>query len=284
VAVDRGDIRTSDGRCEPLAEIEFELKAGDPRAVYDVALAVAAEVPVRLERRSKAERGYALAAGVDPPVRARRAVDPPIDPDGTVEAAMAAILREGRLHVLENERSVLGGDPHDGVHQMRVGVRRLRSALSLFGPLLPEGARDGFASDLRWLAGDLAAARDWDVFLDSLHGPVAHAIGRAGPLAEAFAAMAVRAQAMRDAGHERARGAVASPRFARLALSLGAWIEGRGWREQAVTERSARLFDPVAVVAADLLDRRHRRALRRGSGFARLPTEARHRARIALNR
>jgi CHAD domain-containing protein len=51
-----------------------------------------------------------------------------------------------------------------------------------------------------------------------------------------------------------------------------------------VTERSARLFDPVAVVAADLLDRRHRRALRRGSGFARLPTEARHRARIALKR
>lgn len=284
VAVDRGDIRTSDGRCEALAEIEFELKAGDPRAVYDVALAVAAEVPVRLERRSKAERGYALAAGIDPPVRARRAVDPPIDPDGTVEAAMTAILREGLLHVLGNERSVLGGDPHDGVHQMRVGVRRLRSALSLFGPVLPEPRRDALADDLRWLAGELAAARDWDVFLHALHGPVSLAIGQTGPLADAFAGLEARSRSRRDAGHDRARAAVASPRFARVALALGAWIEGRGWREQAVTERSARLFDPVAVVAADLLDRRHRRALKRGAGFARLPAEARHLARIALKR
>jgi triphosphatase len=284
VAVDLGDIRTPDGRSEPLAEIEFELKAGEPHAVYDVALAVAAEVPVHLERRTKAERGYALAAGIDVPAQARRAETPSIDANDSVEVAMAAILREGLIHVLENGPAVRGGDPHDGVHQMRVGVRRLRSALSLFGPLLPDAQRDTFTTELRWLAGELAAARDWDVFLDSLLAPVDAVLGRDGGLAMGFAALAERGQAQRDLGHARARDAVASAKFTRLALSLGAWIEGRGWRAQAVTERSARLFDPVGVASATLLARRHRRALKRGAGFARLPTEERHRVRIALKR
>lgn len=284
VAVDRGDVRTADGRVEPIAEVEFELKAGDPRAVYDLALAVAAVIPVGLELRSKAERGYALAAPADMPFSARRAKDPAVDPSGTVEAALVAIMREGLQHLIGNERAVLGGDPHDGVHQMRVAVRRLRSALSVFGPVLPDGGRSVLTDELRWLAGELAGARDWDVFLSSLVTPAADVLAADGALADAFGALRARAADLRDTGHVRARAAVTSPRFARLALALGAWIAGLGWRDQPVTELSARLFDPVADVAPELIGRRHRRALRRGSGFARLPTEARHRARIALKR
>lgn len=284
VAVDHGDVRAADGRTEPIAEVEFELKSGAPTAVYAVAMAVAEAVPVRLARRSKAERGYALVARTVPPTGARKAEHPAIDPAGTVEAAIAVILREGLLHVLDNEAAVTGGDPGDGVHQMRVGVRRIRSALSLFRPLLPAEGLEDLTADLRWLAGELADARDWDVFLGSLVAPAADAIGRHGPLADAFATLGAMAAGRRDRGRARAAEAVASTRFVRLALRLGAWIADDGWRRQPVTEASARLFDPVADVAADLLRRRHRRVLRRGAGFADLSTEDRHRVRIALKR
>ncbi|MEA1677287.1 CYTH domain-containing protein [Nitrospirillum sp. BR 11163] len=64
VAVDQGVTHAADGREEPIAELELELAAGqDRRVLYDLALALHRVVPLRLELRTKAERGYALARG-----------------------------------------------------------------------------------------------------------------------------------------------------------------------------------------------------------------------------
>src|ERR1700733_5764538 len=62
-AIDRGRIRNGDeAAAEPISEVELELKSGAPSALYDVALKLLDVAPLRLERRSKAERGYLLAA------------------------------------------------------------------------------------------------------------------------------------------------------------------------------------------------------------------------------
>jgi len=45
-------------RCEPVCEIELELKEGDVAALYDIALDMLAVAPLRLERRSKSARGF----------------------------------------------------------------------------------------------------------------------------------------------------------------------------------------------------------------------------------
>jgi inorganic triphosphatase YgiF len=60
-AIDEGEIRATEGNAvEPLSEIELELKSGDPAAIYDVALRLLDVAPLRIETRSKAQRGYAL--------------------------------------------------------------------------------------------------------------------------------------------------------------------------------------------------------------------------------
>ncbi len=73
-AIDEGEIRTADGSgVEPISEIELELKSGDRAALLDVALRLLEASPLRIETRSKAERGYQLlgAAGLPQAVHAR---------------------------------------------------------------------------------------------------------------------------------------------------------------------------------------------------------------------
>lgn len=64
-----------------------------------------------------------------------------------------------------NERGVVAGHDPSSVHQMRVGLRRLRSARDLFAPVIP--AFPGLDDELRWIASELGAARDWEVLARS---------------------------------------------------------------------------------------------------------------------
>src|SRR4029077_2740227 len=85
-AIDVGDIRTADGSgVEPISEIELELKSGDPAALFDVALQLLEAAPVRIETRSKAERGYRLlgASGLPQAVHAGPVI---LDPEAPLEA------------------------------------------------------------------------------------------------------------------------------------------------------------------------------------------------------
>ena len=60
-------------------------------------------------------------------------------------------------------------DKADSVHQMRVTVRRLRSALQSFTPIVAKAETAHLRAELKWLAGVLGAARDNEVLADHLH-------------------------------------------------------------------------------------------------------------------
>lgn len=279
VAIDQGEIRTADGQVLAVHEIELELKNGsDPRSLYEIALALNAVAPLRVETRSKAERGYALAAGtVDGPVKATKLV---LGPQETVESAMARIVRHCIDHLVANEACALAGENPEGIHQVRVALRRLRSALQLFRDYLPPAQYEALAGEVKWLADACGQARDWDVFLGALLAPVDAAF----PGEPALRALDAAAQRCRALGYDRAAEAIRSPRYTALLLKLGAWVDGRGWRDQPVSETSAALLSPVQVAADRLLDGRHRQARKRGRRFASLAPEARHRLRIALKK
>ena len=67
---------------------------------------------------------------------------------------------------------VLDEDP-EGVHQARVGIRRVRSDLRTFGPLLDKATVRPLRRELGWLAGELGEVRDLDVLLARLSQDVA---------------------------------------------------------------------------------------------------------------
>jgi triphosphatase len=175
VAVDWGEIRTADGNAvEPISEIELELKRGDPAALHDSALRLLQVAKIRLEMRSKAERGYRLlgTAAAPRPVQAKPVA---LDPTMTVEAALQCFGQRCIDHLLHNEVVALAGDS-EAIHQMRVAVRRLRSALSTLKSVLPAEQCRWASEELKWLTHALGPARNWDIFVGDLVRPVSDAL------------------------------------------------------------------------------------------------------------
>ena len=276
-ALDLGAIE-ADGHRLPIAEVELELLEGSPEGIYELALQLDAAAPLHIETRSKSVRGYALARGEPPPWHKARPLA--LDRRATVDEALGAILRACLQHWCVNEAAAVEGVDPEGVHQMRVGLRRLRSAFAVFGRLIAPERRSWLADGARGIIGALGPARDWDVFLSELLAPVL----AARPADESLIALRAAAEHERRRGYEAARAAIAAPDYTRYLLELGHWIEAGGWREAPTERGAAWLGRPIVDFADHLLDKRHRRALRLGEGFADLAPAERHRLRIALKK
>jgi triphosphatase len=276
-ALDVGAIEAN-GSSQPIAEIELELLDGSSAALYDLALELDALSPLHVETRSKSVRGYALAKG-EPPTW-HKAEPLALRSRATVDEAIGAILRACLEHWCANEAAALDGRDPEGVHQMRVALRRLRSAVSVFGRLIAPERRDWLTGGTKRIIGGLGAARDWDVFLTDSLAPVL----AARPDDDRLLALRAAAESARAEGYETARAAVGSPAYTRFLLELGRWIEVGGWRDDASEKGAAWLERPTVAFADRLLAKRHRKVLQRGRNFAELSPEQRHRARIALKK
>ncbi|HYC14655.1 MAG TPA: CHAD domain-containing protein, partial [Stellaceae bacterium] len=277
VVIDEGQVVTPKGSA-PICEIEFELKEGSPDALYELALALNDVAPLRLETMSKSDRGYALLSEAQPSWSKAPAFA--LDANATGLEAFEAILRHHLAHLLTNEAAANEGSDPEGVHQVRVALRRLRSVLALFREMLPAGIVQHLGDGLRWLAGETGPARDLDVFLQELLSPIRKAM----PGDFDLEALESRATAARVAAYERVRAAFATTRYTALLLEVGRVAETRFWLNGLEPETIARLEAPARDFATDLLAERHRKAKRRGRGFANLSTEDRHRLRIGLKK
>ncbi len=279
VAIDRGAIVVPNGGSEPIHEIELELKRGDTVVLWDVALRLLEIVPCRIGTRSKGERGYALARGErgQPPVlHAQKMV---LDRKMLLDAALQVAGRRLIAAILRNETAAREGVA-EAVHQMRVAIRRLRAVLSAMRRMLPQEHYSWANGELKWLGSALGAARNWDVFAENLVGPLKGALAETPELETLSRA----AERHRDNAYDEVRAVIASARYTGSIMRLARWFEARGWRDQPVTEDSARLVAPLSKVAPDLLQRLHRKAWRCSRGFAHLAPQDRHKLRIALKK
>jgi len=276
-SIDHGVIRSGE-QVEPLAELELELKSGDSAQLYELALRLQKDVPLALESRSKAARGYALhGADQVPPVKARAAA---LNPGMSVSDAFKAVMWANVAHLHANERGMLEAANPEFLHQMRVALRRLRSAIGVFSPPVPEAETEPLARDLKWFASCLGPARDWDVFVAETLPPIEVEFGTHGEL-RAFGA---RCRALRRKVNARARRAVRSPRYQRLLLRLAGWISGEGWRASTEAPAGDALQSPVTEFAALVLEKRYQQARRRGRGLAKRSPAELHRLRIAIKK
>jgi triphosphatase len=217
VAIDSGAIEAR-GRTAPISEIEIELKSGDPAALYSLGLDLARDLPLRVGVQSKAERGYALGrARSDAPRKASRVA---IEPDMPLGRAAAHVASACLGQMLANEEGFLRGRDIEFLHQLRVGSRRLRAALSAFAPVLPAEELDAVRDELRWLSQTLGPARDWDVWcLETL--PKISATTTTSASRAPFEGITRRSQLARRAANGAARSALESPRYTVLLLRLG---------------------------------------------------------------
>jgi inorganic triphosphatase YgiF len=277
VGIDRGEIRAG-GRSEPVREIELELKSGEAWRLYEHALRLLRVAPLRVENRSKAERGYLLARPRrSSPVKAGAYA---IAPAMKVDEAFRAIASAALVHLQANEPGMIAGRDPEYLHQMRVALRRLRSAFRVFAPVLPQASSAALVADLRWLARALGPARDWNVFMGETLPPVVKAFaGHAG--LEEFAGRCTRAEL--DATR-KARRAVASVRYQRMLLRLGAWLARQAWREGAEPAALERLDAAVGEFATSVLEKRYAAVRKRGRRLERQSAAQLHRLRIAIKK
>jgi triphosphatase len=277
LSLDVGEIRTRRGVL-PVCELELELLRGDPSVLFDVALALQETLDLQPASEDKAERGFAHLTGMAPAPRRARA--PKLSEDGCVDDVLAAVLGDALAQISANRTPALAGDDPEGVHQLRVGLRRARSVLALFEALVPAAPSHALREELRWLAGELGPARDLDVLLEGLLEPLV----RLRPDDGALKRLRDEAVTARSAAYAQAREALVSPRYARLALVLGRFCTAGGWREQPLSPASARLFAPAREEGARLLSRRHDRVLAGGRDLESKSAAELHALRIRLKK
>ncbi|WGD56609.1 CHAD domain-containing protein [Bradyrhizobium sp. CB1650] len=277
VAFDQGVLKAGD-RSMPVSEIELELKSGSVSTIYEIALRLAEHGTVRPSIRSKSERGFDLAAGTPPSAKRPRKIR--LDSSVALDEAFATILRSCFHHLLQSLPAAEDGRNPEGVHQLRVSLRRLRSALDLMRSVGSLSNLNPLRSEVKWLAQNLSAARDWDVFqLQTL--PV---IAKACPAVAGFDALEEVAAGRRSEAYRRAREALDDRRCANFAIGLGGWIEARGWRNDVASEDLGRLAEPAVNFAERILSEQHAKVLKRGRRFKSRDAEQLHRLRLATKR
>lgn len=162
LALDRGWIEAR-GQRQTIREIELELLDGTVSDLFATAAELQASLPLHPEASSKSERAYRLLA--DLPLTAVKALPVPTNAAMSSIEAFRLIVLSCLNHLQNNEAGVCRSDEPEFVHQARVAIRRLRSAIRLWQPRLPEAFVTRFDPLWQELANKLGDTRNWDVFL-----------------------------------------------------------------------------------------------------------------------
>ena len=278
LAIDLGHIKARGVRQhERIAEIEIEVKDGDRLELPRIAKQVARTITSTYGCRSKGDRGYALSRKtLDAAVRGEEIL---LDERSRTGEAFRLIGFSCLEHALANERAIRRGDT-EGIHQMRIGLRRLRAAISVFKEISSGRETAAIKSELKWLAEQLGPARDLDVLIarqaQLLHD--APAFGADADLLERDL------KTRRQVGIAKARQAMNSDRFRAIGLQVALWLAHGEWSRSDVADINARLDRPVDEFAAEVLAKRKKKIIKRMRNLEQLDAHARHKLRIAVKK
>jgi CHAD domain-containing protein len=249
--------------------------AGAPRDMATLAGELAELFTLSIPRAGLAAEAMSVASGVAP--AARRIGTARVPSGASVDEAIGIVMSHLADVIFHWAALAPAGETPEPVHQMRVAVRRMRSAISVFrraaGPTLDE-----FAGPLRDLAATLGAARDWDVFLAVTGSAVAHAFAGDKRIEGLLGA----AERKRRDAYATLATSLAGPDFHSLSLKLALLPSLRPWAHEPADADT--LAGPVRSYAARALDRRLRHVAAAGDSLAALPAEARHDVRKQAKR
>jgi triphosphatase len=273
IALDRGILRAS-GRREAVAEIEIELKEGSRADLVRLARDLSRKIPAAYEARAKAERGFALADGEM--AAESHARDLRLQAKMTAAEVFQAVGMECLRHIVANEAAVHAQNP-EGIHQMRVGLRRLRAALSLFKVLLQDGESAAIKKELKWLTEQLGPAREFDVFMRDSVAPLEEAASEIRLLRQDL-------ETRRDEGFEQARAAIGSERYRKLVLKTLFWLFDGAWSRADDDLLIAQRARCAADFVCETMDARLHKIIKRSRKLRHLHPHKRHKLRIAVKK
>lgn len=280
VAIDVGRVfKSEDPEASlPICEIELELKSGKAEDLFSLAGVLMQAAPLRLGVVTKSARGHALLDGrlsdvahANPVVFAE---------DETAAGAFRSVANACLTQLRVNEDVMLARRDPDALHQLRVAIRRLRSAFSLFGPLLDHARFEELKAELKRLSEPLGPARDLDVFLA---GALTDERERR-PEEPGLKALEKQIQIRKSRAYDAALETLRSPEWRRLVVDLAGWINAGAWLFPRDPERRALVEGPARNFAASVLDKRFARLRKKSRRIAKIGDEERHQVRIAAKK
>jgi inorganic triphosphatase YgiF len=274
VALDVGEVLAGK-QSQPICEIELELKAGQPDALFALALDWAGQFDCVPFDISKAERGVRLAHGQA--ATPARSVPLSLNRDMSVEAGFAAMVQACLTQFQANLPGVLASDNIEYVHQARVALRRLRAVLRVFrrACALPDELMEG----LHELMAALGPARDWDVLCcETLPRMAAYF---SDPVA--WQQGLDRLEAQRADIRAAMRSALLQAQPGAWLLACQRWLWLQGWQQGPQAQRPAQLSS-LKKWARRALHKGHRSIERSAGEYAQLQMSQRHALRIAIKR
>lgn len=193
-----------------------------------------------------------------------------VSAEQTVEDAFCHILLNNQNTVHEWEPVAVAGKDIAGVHRMRVGLRRMRSALTVFRPVMPKKVTAPLAQEMRWAGKALEHARDLDVYIsDNLYS-------EGGEEHKEMRKIALR---HRKSVYGEVRRFIEGERYERLNSELSRWMDRRAWREQLSKKHRKGLDAKVTPFAAQVMEQ-HRTRIIEDAKINELDDDALHQLRI----
>jgi triphosphatase len=203
-----------------------------------------------------------------------------LNANATVDSAIFVIISACRDHWQKNMAAAVTAELPEGLHQVRVGLRRLRSALTAFKKYIPEAQRTWLNTEAKWLLTQLGPARDLDVFIQDLAEPFAERVSEDAELAQLMRV----ARAAQASAHQAAARTLKGTRALRFAGRLETWLTGHGWR----TGGEDKKHNSRAISAVDFsrrfLNRRLHNLRTDYNDVKTLTVEERHEMRIAVKK
>lgn len=268
LCMDSGEIRAGQASC-PISELELELKSGKPKQLFKLALALLDIVPLQVEHTSKAEYGYLLFSAAKPSVSKGRF--PPLKRSQSIASALQGLVGACLGHVQSNVPGALLSLDEEYLHQVRVGLRRLRVALSIALNFRPDNELNELREQVAKLCIELGRSREWDVFITQTLAPICTRLPEHAGLRELLS-MSERARREQHAGLESS---LAAPEFQRMLLRFGAWMHGEQWGgEEATLEK----------FAVELLKKRWKIVVKHGNTLSGEDAAQLHALRIACKK
>lgn len=280
-AIDRGII-AADGRRAPICEVELELKSGQPARLFQLAHRLNTIVPLRIEPASKAARGYDLANKAR--LTAPTAAPVHLDPAMSVGDSFAAIARTCVAHVLASADYAYKSNDPEGIHELRVSIRRMRAAFAVFSGAMPANYRFRIGDELRVLQRKLGKTREWDVLVEETIAGMPRQLRKQRSSKKLIQA----AQARRVEGYQSAHAALQNPHYTDVLLRLASWVESQfGVDAPHTRERKWKpnvLAGPAPRFASGAMRNYHDRVRKLGKKIRKLDTAELHRLRIRIKK
>ena len=203
--------------------------------------------------------------------RARRRHSNRLNPSMASDTAFRLLAQRFLDDLAENHDATCSGDP-GALHQMRIALTRLRTAISFFSSIADDPKRELIKSELKWLNSLLGAARDMDVMIERLKEIIKqqHAIQGHPSL-----------EGERAESHRRLTRALRSARYRRLIENTYHWVENGPWSTKKGKQATKARTSPIAAFSARKLMRWREKLLKKSRELRDMGTKKRHRLRLA---